>query len=82
MHGLRALHCSSWRGCACADAETHVWLRVGGGQTEEGDIEFAFFPRVAPVTVAHILKLARMGCYTSNHFFRVSPCSTRGRLLS
>lgn len=40
-------------------------------QLEYGDIEFAFFHKVAPKTVHHISKLARMGCYTSNHFFRV-----------
>ncbi|GIL60336.1 hypothetical protein Vafri_14960 [Volvox africanus] len=40
-------------------------------QTEYGDITFGFWPEVAPVTSAHIFKLARMGCYTSNHFFRV-----------
>eukprot|EP00897_Mesotaenium_endlicherianum_P005236 jgi/Mesen1/4740/ME000241S03775 len=41
------------------------------GNTSLGDIEFGFYPAVAPVTVAHIAKLARMGCYNTNHFFRV-----------
>ena len=41
-------------------------------QTRYGDIEFGFFPKVAPLTVAHITKLARLGCYNTNHFFRVS----------
>ena len=27
--------------------------------------------QVAPVTAAHILKLAKLGGYNSNHFFRV-----------
>ena len=40
-------------------------------QTTKGDIEMAFFPDVAPTTVAHILDLARRGLYTTNHFFRV-----------
>ena len=40
-------------------------------QTTLGDLELAFFPDVAPVTVAHILELGRLGLYTTNHFFRV-----------
>lgn len=40
-------------------------------QTVLGDLELAFFPAVAPVTVAHILELGRLGAYNSNHFFRV-----------
>jgi cyclophilin family peptidyl-prolyl cis-trans isomerase len=40
-------------------------------QTTKGDIELAFFPDVAPVTVAHILDLCRRGLYQTNHFFRV-----------
>lgn len=36
-----------------------------------GDIELAFYPNAAPVTVAHITKLFRMGCYDTNHIFRV-----------
>eukprot|EP00268_Persea_americana_P020364 TRINITY_DN20570_c0_g2_i1.p1 TRINITY_DN20570_c0_g2~~TRINITY_DN20570_c0_g2_i1.p1 ORF type:complete len:227 (-),score=37.54 TRINITY_DN20570_c0_g2_i1:245-925(-) len=40
-------------------------------QTNYGDIEFGFFPRVAPKTVEHIFKLVRLGCYNTNHFFRV-----------
>mmetsp|Transcript_33287 Transcript_33287/g.55823 ORF Transcript_33287/g.55823 Transcript_33287/m.55823 type:complete len:244 (-) Transcript_33287:104-835(-) len=40
-------------------------------QTSYGDIEFGFYPDVAPVTVQHILKLGRLGAYNSNHFFRV-----------
>jgi hypothetical protein len=40
-------------------------------QTTLGDIELAFFPSVAPVTVAHILELGRLGAYNTNHFFRV-----------
>ncbi|KAL5722709.1 cytochrome P450 monooxygenase 23 [Ranunculus cassubicifolius] len=40
-------------------------------QTNYGDIEFGFFPSVAPKTVDHIFKLVRMGGYNTNHFFRV-----------
>ncbi|KAJ7562713.1 hypothetical protein O6H91_03G081400 [Diphasiastrum complanatum] len=40
-------------------------------QTKFGDIEFGFYPQVAPKTVEHILKLVKLGCYNSNHFFRV-----------
>jgi len=48
-------------------------MRDMRAQTNYGDIEMAFFPDVAPVTVAHILKLARLGAYNTNHFFRVRP---------
>ncbi|KAL6350579.1 hypothetical protein AAG906_019226 [Vitis piasezkii] len=40
-------------------------------QTNYGDIEFGFFPGVAPKTVDHIFKLVRLGCFNTNHFFRV-----------
>ncbi|RAL37642.1 hypothetical protein DM860_000336 [Cuscuta australis] len=40
-------------------------------QTNYGDIEFGFYPSVAPRTVEHIFKLVRLGCYNTNHFFRV-----------
>ncbi|KAM0936160.1 putative peptidylprolyl isomerase [Dioscorea sansibarensis] len=40
-------------------------------QTRYGDIEFGFYPHVAPKTVEHIFKLVRLGCYNTNHFFRV-----------
>ncbi|MEW5318760.1 MAG: hypothetical protein WDW38_009954 [Sanguina aurantia] len=40
-------------------------------QLEQGDVEFAFFPEVAPVTANHIFNLVALGCYTTNHFFRV-----------
>ncbi|KAF8378414.1 hypothetical protein HHK36_029753 [Tetracentron sinense] len=40
-------------------------------QTNYGDIEFGFFPSVAPKTVDHIFKLVRLGGYNTNHFFRV-----------
>jgi len=36
-----------------------------------GTIVLAFYPNAAPVTVAHISKLFRMGCYDTNHIFRV-----------
>ncbi|XP_019170506.1 PREDICTED: peptidyl-prolyl cis-trans isomerase CYP23 [Ipomoea nil] len=40
-------------------------------QTNYGDIEFGFYPSVAPRTVEHIFKLVRLGGYNTNHFFRV-----------
>ncbi|KAK3223083.1 hypothetical protein Dsin_010108 [Dipteronia sinensis] len=40
-------------------------------QTKYGDIEFGFYPSVAPKTVDHIFKLVRLGGYNTNHFFRV-----------
>ncbi|CAK9871730.1 unnamed protein product [Sphagnum jensenii] len=40
-------------------------------QTKYGDIEFGFYPKVAPKTVDHIFKLVRLGAYNTNHFFRV-----------
>ncbi|KAL1178843.1 hypothetical protein V6Z11_A03G121300 [Gossypium hirsutum] len=40
-------------------------------QTNYGDIEFGFYPSVAPKTVYHIFELVRLGCYNTNHFFRV-----------
>lgn len=40
-------------------------------QTNYGDIEFGFYPDVAPKTVEHIFRLVRLGCYNTNHFFRV-----------
>lgn len=36
-----------------------------------GSITLGFYPNAAPVTVAHILKLFRLGCYDTNHIFRV-----------
>ncbi|CAN6479280.1 unnamed protein product [Victoria cruziana] len=40
-------------------------------QTKYGDIEFGFYPQVAPKTVKHIFELVRLGCFNTNHFFRV-----------
>ena len=36
-----------------------------------GEIVLGFYPTVAPVTVAHILRLVRMGGYNTNEIFRV-----------
>lgn len=36
-----------------------------------GEVELGFYPNAAPVTVAHILQLFRLGCYDTNHIFRV-----------
>lgn len=40
-------------------------------ETDFGDIEFGFYPHVAPVTAAHIFRLCALGAYTGNHVFRV-----------
>ncbi|CAH2033843.1 unnamed protein product [Thlaspi arvense] len=40
-------------------------------QTSYGDIEFGFYPKVAPKTLDHIFKLVRLGGYNTNHIFRV-----------
>lgn len=36
-----------------------------------GKIVLGFYPNAAPVTVAHITQLFRLGCYDTNHIFRV-----------
>ena len=36
-----------------------------------GTIKLGFYPNAAPVTVKHILNLFRLGCYDTNHVFRV-----------
>ena len=40
-------------------------------QTKHGDLELALWPDVAPVTAAHIIKVARLGGYNTCKFFRV-----------
>jgi len=40
-------------------------------QTDHGSIHMAFYPHVAPKTVAHIIKLGDLGAYNSVDFFRV-----------
>jgi len=40
-------------------------------QTDHGDIHLAFYPTIAPRTVELILALFELGCYNTNHFFRV-----------
>ena len=39
--------------------------------TQYGEIVLGFFPKVAPVTVRHIIKLFQMGGYNTNEIFRV-----------
>ena len=52
--------------------EERVVLQVQFGSPPQfGEIVLGFYPSVAPVTVAHILKLVRMGGYNSNEIFRV-----------
>ena len=49
-----------------------VVLQVSYGSPPQfGDIVLGFYPTVAPVTVAHILRLVRMGGYNTNEIFRV-----------
>lgn len=57
----------------CATSEMHPDLGSARVvfQTNYGDVEFGFYPSVAPKTVEHIFKLVRLGCYNTNHFFRV-----------
>ena len=38
-----------------------------------GDITIGFFHNAAPVTAAHISQLFKLGCYETNHVFRVDP---------
>lgn len=40
-----------------------VVMDIGG----YGSVTLGFYPNAAPITVAHILKLFRMGCYDTNH---------------
>ena len=47
--------------------EDRVIMQVEGF----GLVELGFYPNAAPVTVRHIVKLFRMGCYDTNHIFRV-----------
>lgn len=55
----------------CSGLVLQLYNCVPYVQTNYGDIEFGFFPYVAPKTVEHIFKLVRLGCYNTNHFFRV-----------
>jgi hypothetical protein len=74
LFGLHFLHffwvCSSGGGSGGFE----LWVTSGVEnfmQTKYGDIEFGFYPKVAPKTVDHIFKLVRLGAYNTNHFFRV-----------
>ena len=58
----------------CVSLMGHVFFLA---QTRYGDIEFGFYPHVAPKTVEHIFKLVRLGCYNTNHFFRVFTMTDR-----
>eukprot|EP00898_Chlorokybus_atmophyticus_P008270 jgi/Chlat1/8444/Chrsp80S07924 len=40
-------------------------------QTSFGDVELGFYPDLAPKSAAHILELFKLGCYNTNHIFRV-----------
>ncbi|KAG0471701.1 hypothetical protein HPP92_016247 [Vanilla planifolia] len=58
-------------GLSFASSEPHLGSARVVFQTNFGDIEFGFFPDIAPKTVDHIFKLVRLGCYNTNHFFRI-----------
>lgn len=55
--------------------EERVVLQIGytsnSGIAKFGEVVLGFYPSVAPVTVAHILKLVKMGGYNTNEIFRV-----------
>ena len=46
-------------------------MQIAYGEGKFGEVVLGFYPSVAPVTVAHILKLVRMGGYNTNEIFRV-----------
>ena len=48
-----------------------VALTSGGDVFTWGEGERGCYPHAAPVTGAHIVKLFSMGCYDTNHVFRV-----------
>ena len=47
------------------------WSDTSKGEMSWGEIVLGFYPTIAPVTVAHILRLVRMGGYNPNEIFRV-----------
>jgi len=51
---------------SCAHGDLRLALQI-----PQGDMTFALWPDVAPKTVAHIVALASMGAYDTNHIFRV-----------
>jgi cyclophilin family peptidyl-prolyl cis-trans isomerase len=61
----------------CLGAAENVSPRTGSERavlhTIAGDIVLAFYPDVAPQTVAQILRLMRLGVYDMTHFHRVEP---------
>ncbi|XP_050375213.1 peptidyl-prolyl cis-trans isomerase CYP23 [Argentina anserina] len=65
------LHATFLTGAIASSQESLLGSARVVFQTNYGDIEFGFFPGVAPKTVDHIFKLVRLGCYNTNHFFRV-----------
>ena len=58
-----------------------VILTVQYGDNRFGEIVLGFYASVAPVTVAHILNLVRMGGYNTNEIFRIDKgfvCQVQG----
>lgn len=70
------MHCEFRNFNGCGAFLFCCWM-----QTNYGDIEFGFFPGVAPKTVDHIFKLVRLGCFNTNHFFRVSGWELRKQVV-
>lgn len=71
------MHAGCPKSCKTCPAPVDPKLTVLGDETVTisiegfGEVELGFYPNAAPVTVAHILKLFRLGCYDTNHIFRV-----------
>lgn len=65
------------------------WSRAAHHRADRSRFPQGFYPDVAPETVAHILEVAKLGGYNTNHFFRVDkgfvaqarPPKHRGRRL-
>jgi len=64
--------------------EERMVLQIQWGDADKlsfGEVVLGFYPSVAPVTVAHILTLVRMGGYNTNEIFRVDKgfvCQVQG----
>lgn len=73
--GFMSMTCA--KACSTCPKPVDPHLKVLGPERVVMDVEgygsitLGFYPNAAPVTVAHILKLFRLGCYDTNHIFRV-----------
>jgi hypothetical protein len=71
---MRAACAKSCDSCPPPVSEELVVLgdeRVVMEVANHGSITLGFYPNAAPVTVKHILNLFRLGCYDTDHIFRV-----------